>query len=93
MNLPGIGDPRTLVAAIAAQGLIHFPVAPLAGPAPAPVFNVTNEAGEIPLKEWIDQEAARTGRKRHAIEMRLDRGKYPHLKLRREGHGKVFVKP
>ena len=46
---------------------------------------------EIPLKQWIVEEAIRRELTLTAIRSRLARGKYPHLKLRRVNQRVVFV--
>jgi len=49
---------------------------------------------EIPMKEWLSQEAKRTGMKPQTIYMRLSRKRefyYPTLKLRRVNQRVVFM--
>lgn len=48
-------------------------------------------SNEFPLKHWVLGEAAREGVKESAIYMRIRRGKYPELKLRRVNQRVVFV--
>ena len=43
------------------------------------------------MKEWRRNEAARLGTSESNIAMRLKRGKYPHLRIRRENPRIVFV--
>jgi len=45
----------------------------------------------IPLKQWCAEEAARENVSPHAIWMRLDRGKYPWVTLKRVNKRVVFV--
>lgn len=52
----------------------------------------TPENGEIPIKQWCHEEGARLGLTPHAIQMRLQRGKYQNLKIRRANSYVVFVK-
>lgn len=49
--------------------------------------------GEIPLKEFVSNEAVRLGMKYHAVYARLNRGKYPGMTVRRAGHYAAFVAP
>jgi len=46
---------------------------------------------EIPFKQWIYEKAIRTRRTPEAVYMRVYRGKYPHLKLRRVNQRVIFV--
>ncbi len=46
---------------------------------------------ELPMKEWVAREAERLGKKPAAVIMRLARGKYPGLKIRRVNSRVVFV--
>ena len=47
---------------------------------------------EIPMKQWVMNEAERLGLKPTAIYNRLSRGLYPHLKKRYVSKRTVFVK-
>ncbi len=46
---------------------------------------------EIPLKQWIAEQAQRQNLTARAVQARFNRGKYPHLKLRRVNQRVVFV--
>ena len=47
---------------------------------------------EIPLKQWLHEEAERTGSTHKAVSVKFYRGRYPHLKLRRINARVVMVK-
>jgi hypothetical protein len=47
---------------------------------------------EIPLKQWVYEEAARCGVTISAIWMRRSRGKYPRLRERRKTSYRIFVR-
>ncbi len=47
--------------------------------------------GEVLLKVWVDEEAQRTGLKPTAVYNRIQRGKYPELKLRRVNARTIYV--
>lgn len=49
-------------------------------------------SGEVTMKDFIVAEAARTGLSPSGVAMRISRGKYGHLKLRRVNRRVVFVK-
>ena len=49
------------------------------------------EPGEMRLKEWLAAEANRLGIDPDSVHMRLRRGKYPGLKLRRMNRQNIFV--
>lgn len=46
----------------------------------------------IPMKQWRAQEARRQFRSESAIAMRINRGKYPRLKVKRFNARVVLVK-
>ena len=48
-------------------------------------------AHEIPMKQWRREEAKRQFVSESSIAMRLNRGKYPGMRLRRENSRVVFV--
>lgn len=48
--------------------------------------------GEVHLKFWLAEEAKRQGVDSGAITMRIRRGKYPALKIRKAGPHTQFVK-
>jgi hypothetical protein len=50
------------------------------------------EPGEIQMKNWISEQRSDTGLTKSAIVMRLKRGKYPNLTLRRVNQRVVFVR-
>ena len=62
---------------------------------PRVIFVVSQPAlkiiNEIPLKQWIYEEAVRCGVKPSTIWGRYNRGKYPELKLRKINSAKVMV--
>lgn len=47
---------------------------------------------EITMKQWQIEEAARIGLTRSAVAMRLTRGKYPHLQVRRVNRRVAYVR-
>lgn len=47
---------------------------------------------EIPMKQWRMEQAEREGCCENNIALRLARGKYPDLKIRRVNKRVVFVK-
>ena len=46
---------------------------------------------EIPLKQWVSEEAARVRVQPHVIRDRLSDGRYPRLPLRRVNKRVIFV--
>ena len=47
---------------------------------------------EISLKQWVHDEAERTGLKPASIYNRLNKGKYPGLKLRKVNKRIIWVR-
>ncbi len=48
--------------------------------------------GETYVKQWITETALRENRSTAAVTMRLARGNYPGVKVRRVDKGNVFVR-
>lgn len=46
---------------------------------------------EIPLKQWVYEQADKDNVSDRAIWQRIARGKYPHLRLRRVNKRVIFV--
>lgn len=46
---------------------------------------------EIPLKQWLFEQAKRESRQPDSVYYRLTQGRYPSLKLRRVNRRVVFV--
>lgn len=55
--------------------------------------NLQMRPGEMPMKAWVMEEAERAGVTTSAIYMRIHRGCYLGLKVRRANSRIVFVKP
>lgn len=53
--------------------------------------HLTIRPGEIRMKEWRQREAKLLGASENAVAMRLSRGQYPDLKIRRVNARVVYV--
>lgn len=54
-------------------------------------FSYNPRPGEVSMKEWRIAEAAAHGLTESAVAMRLARGAYPELNIRRVNPRRVFV--
>jgi hypothetical protein len=59
--------------------------------APGSPISPSSKSSPMPLKVWMQREAEARGVGVTAIHMRIKRGKYPGLKLRRKNSRVIFV--